>query len=278
MKKPISRLVSAAAALFALVLSALAFCPIASAGELTQGRLSPRNHVLLERLLEESGRRGPGGDDRRRPYIVCDWDNTSAFGDAEETLTYYMIDNLAYSLSVADFRRAASLGVPSGASKLSNDDGKPIVFDDLVEDLVQDYAFLHASYSGLAGTRSLEEVKATEEFRDFAAKVFVFFDALDATVGTARADQWHAQLMSGRTGEQLMALSERSIRKNLGAEIRKIRLSSSESLARRCGRVSSTTSQGLRVNPDMGNLYQALARAGIDVYICLLYTSDAADE
>jgi len=262
MKKATSRLVSAA-----LVLFALALCRPAVAGELTQGRLSARNHALLDRLIEESGRRAPGHDRRPRPYIVCDWDNTSAFGDAAETLTWYMAENLAYPFSVADFRRTVGLNVPKGASKLANDDGKPIVFDDLVEDLVEDYAFLHSSYKGLGGTRSLEEVRATEEFRDFVAKLFVLFDALDATVGTGRADQWQGQLMTGTSSERLMELSEKSIRKNLGAEIRKIRLSSSETLTRRCTRVSSTTSQGLRIYPDMGYLYQALMEAGIDVYI-----------
>ncbi len=259
MKRVTSRLVSAAIV--------LAVCQSGAAGELARGRLSGRNQAVLDRLIAESGRCGPGDDRRHRPYVVCDWDNTSAFGDAEETLTYFMADNLAYSLSVADFRRAVSLNVPSGPSKLPNDDGKTIVFEDLVEDLVEDYASLHASYKGLGGTRSLEEVRATEEFRDFAAKLFVFFDALDATVGTSRADQWQGQLMSGTSSEKLMELSEKSLRKNLGAELRKVRLSSSETLVRRTGRVSSTTSQGLRIYPDMGNLYQALMGAGIDVYI-----------
>lgn len=242
---------------------ALALCG-ASAAQLARGRLSARNHALLEQLLAEAGRRdqGPG-----RPYVVCDWDNTSAFGDVEETLAYFMADTLAYALSPAAFERAARLGVPTGPTRLVDAAGRPVVFEDLLSDLVDDYAFLHASFAGLGGTRTLEEVRATEEHRDFVARLFVLFDAIEAAAGTARADLWQGQLMTGTTSEKLEELSERSIRKNLGAEIRKVPLSGSRTLVRRSGQVFTTTSQGLRIHPDMGSLYQALMRAGVDVYV-----------
>ena len=87
MRRTVSRLVSA--------LIVLALCRSVAAGELARGRLSGRNQAVLDRLIAETGRRGPGDDRRHRPYVVCDWDNTSAFGDAEETLTYFLVDNLA---------------------------------------------------------------------------------------------------------------------------------------------------------------------------------------
>ncbi|MHC1727296.1 MAG: haloacid dehalogenase-like hydrolase [Syntrophobacteraceae bacterium] len=251
--------------LAAAVVSAV--CHTVFAGELNRGLFSERNYNLLDKLISESGNHSPNYDAAHRPYVVCDWDNTSAFGDAEETLTYYMLQNLSYALSVSEFRRAACLNVPRGESKLLDDAGKPVVFDDLVSDLVTNYTYIYNNYSGFAGNKSLEKVKASEEYKDFAAKVFVMFDALDATHGTAIADQWQGQLMSGMTSEQLVELSEKSIRKNLGGELRKIKLSSSNRLKRRCNGVSSTTFQGLRIFPDMANLYRTLMDNGIDVYV-----------
>lgn len=255
------------AASLAAMITTFFLCNISIAGELNQGLFSERNSRLLNRLILENGSHSPGYNAARRPYIVVDWDNTSAFGDAEETLTWHMLDNLSYTLSVSEFRRAVSLNVPEGESKLLNDAGRPVVFDDLVADLVEDYSFIYSNYSGFAGRRSLDRIKASEEYKDFAAKLFVMFDALDATRGTAVADQWQGQLMSGMTGEQLMRLSEKSIRKNLAGELRKIKLSSSNRLKRRCNGVSSTTFQGLRTFPDMANLYRASMENGIDVYV-----------
>ena len=232
-----------------------------------QGRFSDRNVTLLNQLILEKGKHNPTYNPQRLPYVVCDWDNTSAFGDAEETLTWYMLDNFSYALSVGEFRNAVSMNVPHGPSKLLNNEGRPVVFDDLIEDLVDDYTFIYNNYNGLAGNRSLEDIKISEEFKDLAAKLFVMFDALDATSGTALADQWQGQLMSGMTSEQLTALSEKSIRKNLGGELRKIKLFSSDKLKRHCNGVSSSMFQGLRIYPDMGNLYQRLMDNGIDVYI-----------
>jgi phosphoserine phosphatase len=254
----------------ALLISATLFfslCHAVFADGLRRGRFSDRNYKLLNKLILENGKHSRSYNPQRRPYVVCDWDNTSAFGDAEETLTYYMLDNLSYTLSVPEFRHAARLGVPHGPSKLRNDEGKPVMFDDLVDDLVDDYTCIYNNYIGFSGNKGLAQIKSSEEYKDFAAKLYVMFDALEATGGTALADRWHGQLMSGMQSQQLMALSEKSIRKNLGGEPRKIRLSSSDKLQRRCNKVSATTFQGLRIYPDMRNLYRSLIDNGIDVYI-----------
>ncbi|MFZ2956111.1 MAG: hypothetical protein WA705_04375 [Candidatus Ozemobacteraceae bacterium] len=74
--------------------------PSGSANKLIQGQFSIRNYTLLERLIAKFGKNAPDYNEKSRPYVVCDWDNTSAFNDAEETLSFYMLDNLSYKLSV----------------------------------------------------------------------------------------------------------------------------------------------------------------------------------
>ena len=244
-----------------------ASCPV-FAGELPRGRFSERNHAVLERLILENGRLSPTYDARKRPYVVCDWDNTSAFGDVQETLGYYMLENLLYSLSVSEFRRAVSLNVPRGPSKMPNRFGQPIVFDDLIEDLVENYAWLYKNYRGLAGDQGIEEIRRSEVYKDFGAKLFVMFDALYLTAGAALASQWQGQLMSGMTRDRLEALSDASVKKNLGDALRKVTLAGSDKLERRSkGVFAPDLFLGLRIYPDMGNLYQALMQNGIDVYI-----------
>lgn len=253
-----------------MIIAFLAFwvCWPAFAGELPRGRFSERNHAVLERLILENGRLNPAYDAKRRPYAVCDWDNTSAFGDIEEMLSHYMFDTLRYSLSVSEFRRAVSLSVPRGLSRLPNRQGRPIAFDGLIEDLVENYAWLYRNYRGLAGDRDLKEIKASEEYRDFGAKLFALFEALYVTAGPAVASQWQGQLMSGMTREALMALSNMSIKKGLGDGLRKFTLTGSDTLERRSKAVAAwDLFQGLRIYPDMGNLYQVLMQNGIDVYI-----------
>ncbi len=242
-------------------------CQAVSAETLPQGNFALRNHQLLQKLLLEHGKESPQYNPQKRPYVVCDWDNTSVFGDTEETLTYYMLTNLRYPFTVSEFRRNISLNIPQGPSKLRNDKGIPVVFVDLLNDMVDDYRHIYNNYIGFSGKKTLAEIRQTEEFKDLAAKLFVMFDALEATSGTALADRWQGQLITGMTSEQVMGLSKSSIQENLGAELRKIKLSGSRTLSRRSNDVSSTTFQGLRVYPDMANLYQTLMDNGIDVYI-----------
>jgi hypothetical protein len=189
------------------------------AGKLKQGGFSLRNHHLLESLIMTHGKHGTGDAPRYRPYAVCDWDNTSVCGDTEVTLVYSMLDNLSFSFSIGGFRAAVSLNVPRGDSMLLNSKGEYIVFDDLIEDLVDDYAFLFNNYIGMGGRADLAGIKLTEEYKDFAAKCFVLFEALEATWGTAIADQWQGQLLSGMTSERLMELSEKAMQGTLGAEL-----------------------------------------------------------
>jgi len=89
-----------------LISSAIVFliCQTVYAEKLSQGNFALRNHQLLQKLILENGQNNPHNS-QKRPYIVCDWDNTSVSGDSEETLTYYMLNNLRYPFSVSEFRR-----------------------------------------------------------------------------------------------------------------------------------------------------------------------------
>ena len=154
-----------------LISSAIVFlvCQTVYAEKLSQGHFALRNHQLLQKLILENGKNNPQYNSQKRPYIVCDWDNTSVFGDTEETLTYYMLNNLRYPFSVSEFRRNISLNLPQGPSKLLNDKGIPVVFEDLLNDLVEDYSYIYSKYSGFSGKRELAEIRQSEEFKDLAA-------------------------------------------------------------------------------------------------------------
>ena len=239
-----------------------------SGAELLQGRFSERNARLLNKLISDNCSNSAGYNPDNRPYIVCDWDNTSAYSDAEETLAYYMATNFLFRVKPADFKAEISYGVPVGNSRLLDDNAVPVSFAALISDLAEDYTWIYTNYSATGGRKTLAEIQATPEHQDFTAKLTVLFDAVDANAANGGVcDEWQGQLFSGFSARQLEQIAAQSIHDNLRNELRNITLKSADSLNRRCKNVSATSFQGMRIYPDMANLYQACMANGIDVYI-----------
>jgi hypothetical protein len=127
---------------------------------LDPAKWSPRNHALLTSIIAKHGNTSKTYNPKRRPYAVFDWDNTSIMNDCEEALLMYQINHLAFKLSPAEFSAIIRQNVPAGpfAADFKNSAGKIVDLESICADLDSDYAFLHANFKGMAGSKSLEEV------------------------------------------------------------------------------------------------------------------------
>lgn len=249
----------------AAVKSAAPALPVA----LDPGKWAPATYQRLQAVIDKLGSTSRNYNAKKRPYAVFDWDNTSIMNDTEEALFMYQINTLSFAMPPEVFAQAIREGVPAGDFKadFKNAEGKLINLDAIANDLTEDYRYLWGAYSGLKGGASLDEVKKSEQFIDFKAKLYFLYEAINDTYGPTVGYPWVLYLFAGYTVKQVAALAEASNDLSLGDSIRKVKYTSSAALPGQAGVVSVSHTHGLRLTPEIANTMHVLKGAGFDVYV-----------
>ncbi|MBC3884127.1 haloacid dehalogenase-like hydrolase [Undibacterium sp. FT31W] len=253
----------------ALALPALAKPAAAPAVMLDAAKWSPRNRQLVAELVARHGQASKSYNAKRRPYAVFDWDNTSIMNDCEEALLMYQINQLAFKLTPAEFSAIIRQNVPAGnfAPDYKNAAGKIVDLDSICADLDSDYAFLHANYKGLAGSRSLEEITATEQFQDFRAKLYFLYEAVNDTHGVNVGYPWVIYFFTNMTVSEVSQLAEASNDANLGMGLTKTKYTSPASLPGKAGVITTAHFHGIRLCTEIATLMDTFRNNGFDVYV-----------
>ena len=227
---------------------------------LDEGRWNPKNREVLEKLIKKYG--------DTNSYAVFDWDNTSIQGDTQLNLFIYQIENLKYKLNPEQFNKVIRKNVPTSNFKerFKNLDGEILNATKLANDIYKDYIFLYENY--ISNKKfSLKEIRNTEEFKDFRAKMHYFHNVLPDNFSAELACLWEFYLVSGMTKDEVKGLAKESNDTKLGETIGDVIVESSRVLTGEAGIVRGIYDNGLRIRPEMANLYHELKRNGIDVYI-----------
>ena len=227
---------------------------------LDEGRWNPKNREVLEKLIEKYR--------NTDSYAVFDWDNTSIQGDTQLNLFIYQIENLVYKLNPQKFNEVIRKNVPINNFKerYKNLDGEILNATKLANDIYKDYIFLYENYI-FDKKLSLKEIRNTEEFKDFRAKMHCLHNALSGNFSSELACLWEFYLLSGMTKDEVKSLAKESNDIKLGEAIGDVIVESSRVLTGEAGIVRGIYDNGLRIRPEMANLYHELKRNGIDVYI-----------
>ncbi|MBP2621342.1 haloacid dehalogenase-like hydrolase [Streptococcus panodentis] len=237
---------------------------------LEQGAWEDKLYSRLSKLIEDNGKGSAAYQADKKPYAVFDWDNTSVINDIGEATFTYQIENLAFKMTPEEFNQAVRTNLPADdfAGEYNNKDGQPVNIDRIAQDLLNDYAVLYDSYSGMNGNQPLEAVRKTNEYQDFAAKLRYLYEAIGDTFSSDISYPWVTYLYAGMTSEEVQALAEKSIDQALTDELTSETWESPADLKGQAGQVSVTFKRGVRSVKEMQNLYQTLMSQGIDVYIC----------
>ena len=236
---------------------------------LDTARWSPRNAARLQLLLDQYGHHSPSYRADRKPYAVFDWDNTCIMNDCEEALLMYQINHLQYKLTPDEFSQVLWRDVPDETfmADYKTVDGKPVRMADIAADVVSDYRWLYASYQGLAGSRNLEDVQASEQFKDFRAKLYFMYDAICDSFPLEVGYKWILYFYKNMSTAELQAMAMASNKAALGDGLRKVRYQSPETLPGKAGVVADTHFHGIRVHEEIRGLMHTLRANGIDVYV-----------
>lgn len=230
------------------------------ATELDTGRWRPENRQALVKLIDENKNKGN--------YAVFDWDYTSIYQDTQENLFRYQIDNLRFKMTPEQFAVAIRKDIPSTdfADEFVNVNREKINIDKIAQDLDKDYAFIYINYIK-DKKMSLEEVKKTEEFKDFRGKLAFLYEAIGGSFSHDVAYPWVLYLFTGMNKEEVQQLAKEANDFGIGNRLGKYTIESSDVLTGKAGKVSHKYNSGLRTQPETANLFHQLMANGITVYI-----------
>ena len=240
------------------------------------GKWAPDTYKRIQKMIDENGMKSPNYDMKNRPYTVFDWDQTCIFNDTEEELFRYQIENLLFKMTPEQFAYAIRYQIPADdfAKDYNNLDGQPVNIDKVGSDLDARYKYIYENYVGFKGSKTLDEIKATEEFIDFRGKLAYLYEAIGGTFSADVSYPWVLYLFTGMTTQEVQAIAERSNDKAIGERLESYILTSSEKLKGNAGVVTGKYKRGLRMAPEMSNLMNTLRANGIDVYVCTASLED----
>ncbi|GAA0122472.1 MAG: haloacid dehalogenase-like hydrolase [Clostridium argentinense] len=238
--------------------------------KLEEGNWAPENYTALTALIEKYGKNSKDYDENKKPYAVFDWDNTSIINDVEEALLAYQLENLEFKMTPEEFSNTIRINIPKDNFKEScnNAEGKPVNIELVGADIDSDYKFLYENYKGFKGTKSLEEIKATAEYKDFVAKTRYLYNSIGESFSSDVSYPWVTYLFAGMTETEVAELTEKSNDYWLNHELGEETWTSPKELPGKAGVVSVKFHTGLRTIKEQQNLYKTLMANGIDVYIC----------
>ena len=230
------------------------------AANLDEGRWVPENKEILSKLIDDNKNQGN--------YVVFDWDYTSIYQDTQENLFRYQIDNLKFDMTPKEFAKAIRKDIPldNFAKGYENAKGEKINITKIGNDLDKRYAFLYENYIKNK-KMSLDEIKKTEEFKDFRGKLAFLYEAIGGTFSHDIAYPWVLYLFNGMTKEEVQKLAKEANDYGIGDKLGKYTIESSDKLLGEAGKIVYEYKSGLRTQPEIANLFHELQKNGIEVYI-----------
>ncbi len=247
---------------------------------------------FLEKLIKNNA-------GNKNAYAVFDWDNTCVYPDTEENLFVYQMENLAFKMTPEEFKYAFTHYTDTGSVEnlaISNEnfvkpylnvEGKPINISLIAEDCYNDYKFFYDNYKVMnpnaKGNLSLAEIKETDQFKDFKAKMWFTYSALYDSFAINVSYTWIMYVMfPGFTSEEIRDLVIQASDWGLSRENTKVYFESPISLPGKAGAVSNKAAgnyyrNAMRISSDMGVLIAALEENGIPVYVSTASVQDIID-
>ena len=218
---------------------------------------NPSVHRALRELVERH--RGDA-----RAYAVFDFDLTSALCDIEHVAMDAAINNLDFAFSPEEWERVFLRDVRDGEMPLRADAPQATA-----RNVVLDCADLHRELLALRRTKPMEEVRGTEAFAAFSAKVRYLRECgAYAKWGFDFSLPWIKRLFEGRTPEDFRAALEREIVRCLREQPYERRTwRTPASRPGRAGTVAVTVTRGLTFPDEMADLFRVLRESGIAVYV-----------
>ncbi len=255
---------------FTLLMSLASITAASASQVLDTGKWDPNTRAKIQRLIEKYGQLGRDYDPDKKPYAVFEWDQTAIFNSAQEAFFHYLVDNLLFRATPAEFAAAIRRNVPRTdfPPAYTNQAGQPVNLDRIAADLDADYAYLFENHIDKK-RQSLDEIRQSVEFIDFQAKLSYLYRAVGGTFGPDVGTPWLTYLFVGMTEDEVRETAEKAYDRALGDRLSTYALTSPAERPGRAGVVSlDGYAAGLRLMPEIADLMHVMQNNGIEVYVC----------
>ena len=233
-----------------------------SATKLMVGNWAPETRAAIQNVIDKNANKGK--------YVVFDFDNTTVINDVEEALLVYQIENMEFKIKPDQMYDVLDTQIPDmNQSVGKNAAGRDVTCEQLAQDIVSDYKWLYSNSKTLAGSKSLEEIHNSNQYKDFAAKLRFMYTAVGDTFDASVSYPWVTYLFTGMTPAEVQDLAGRSHR--YWSEYGKFTeetWTSPSATPGQAGVVNASYLTGITFTDEVVDLYQTLSANGIDVYVC----------
>ncbi|PKL08062.1 MAG: phosphoserine phosphatase [Spirochaetae bacterium HGW-Spirochaetae-7] len=221
-----------------------------------------------------------GYNPEKRPYAVFDWDNTMVFLDIEEATFIYQLKNLRYGATPEQMNAALRKDIPASnfIAAYNNAAGQALNIDLVATDAAESYAWIYNNYKGLKGSMPIEEIRKSPHYMNFITKTRYLYDAIGDTFDVSVSYPWVLYQFAGMNEAQVRKLVSETVEWQASQAVEKVKWTSPDSLPGVAGVVSVSWKNGLRLLPEMQDLYRAFREAGIDIWICTASFVDVVKE
>jgi hypothetical protein len=253
---------------------------------------APNTKIQIEELIKNNSG-NPGA------YAVFDWDNTSIFGDVQENLFVYQLENLIFKLTPEEFNYAfihhadndtidnKLIPATDFSSPYLNNEKASLNINQLAEDCTRDYSFIYENYRAInpasRGNLTLEQIKKTPQYKNFIAKMYFTYSALYESFPSNIAYTWVIYVTAtGFTSEELKSVVEKSIDWGISQKIARVYFNSDTTIPGTAGIINNSEignyfSQGIRPIKEIASLFNLLDENKIPVYICTASLQDVVE-
>jgi phosphoserine phosphatase len=160
----------------------------------------------------------------------------------------------------------------------NNAAGQPVNIDMVVPDAVESYTWIYNNFKGMKGSMSLEEVKKNPHYTNFVTKARYLYEAIGDSFDVSISYPWVLYQFTGMNSQQVRQLVTETVDWQLKQPIEKVKWTSPASLPGKAGVVSVSWKNGMRLMPEMQDLWTAFRDAGIDIWICTASFGDVVSE
>ncbi len=217
-----------------------------------------RTRQCLNEFFRMYGNKSAGGG--QKPYVVFDFDNTTAVFDVEHALCIYQLLVMAFAMTPERLGQVIALKAP-------RED-----YSDWVSDIVAAYRVLWEKYGPFDGEElSQEKQKLLHDdpwWLEFAVKLRAMYREVNRGEGALAGCLFPLFWFTGMSGEQLYRLAAASHRYFEQQDSAWIRWTSPAQIASRLGQRSYTWMRGVSVTPQLRELWKALSENGFDIWVC----------
>jgi len=195
-------------------------------------------------------------------YAVFDFDNTSSIFDVEEQLAIYQLETMSFAVDSAGLREAISSGLNVNNAECGM----------WIEDISKAYGRLCRAYgpftaAGLDG-ESLKKVQADPQWKEFSTKMRKMYDMVSDWASLDDSYNWILYWFSGMTDREVYDLAYKSHLKYSQLPTSVETWSSPAEIESLVGQVSCDWTCGVQVSDAVKELWKALTKNGIDVWVC----------